>query len=267
MPQRRHWHELPKEISQRVEHRAGAVHAAYSVPTGASCDLAAVIDTDTGRVFCKGGKTDGPTAWLYRNEARVNPVLPDVAPRLCWTIEAKGWLILGFEYVAGRHADLAPGSPDLTAVADLLDTQSRLLTPSPPVRVQRFADRWCGLIAPELVDGDTLLHTDMTPRNFLVADRLRLVDWSSPALGAAWIDTALMLVRLVLAGHSSADAEAWAAQIPTWAHASDEALHAFADGLVRLWERKQRSAPSPHHGPLLRAAREWRDHLATRKSR
>ncbi|GIJ06850.1 hypothetical protein ACFFMR_07490 [Micromonospora andamanensis] len=267
MPRRRDWHELPEKLRRQIEQRTGAVHAAYSVPTGASCDLAAVVDTDTGRVFCKGGETEGLAAWLYRNEARVNPWLPDGAPRLHWTVEAEGWLILGFEYVAGRHPDLAPGSPDLTAVADLLTAQSRLLTPSPPVQVQRFADRWRGLIAPGLVDGDTLLHTDMTPRNFLVADRLRLVDWSSPARGAAWIDTALMLVRLVRAGHPPAEAEAWAAQIPTWAHASDEALYAFADGLVCLWERKQRSTPGPHHGPLLRAACEWRGHRATRKSR
>ncbi|MBX7268748.1 hypothetical protein KIF24_23825 [Micromonospora sp. Llam7] len=267
MPRRRDWHELPGEVRWQIEQRTGAVHAVYSVPTGASCDLAAVVDTDTGRVFCKGGETEGPTAWLYRNEARVNPWLPDVAPRLRWTVEAHGWLILGFEYVAGRHPDLAPGSPDLTAVAELLAIQSRLLTPSPPVQVQHFADRWRGLIAPDLVNGETLLHTDVTPRNFLVADRLRLVDWSSPARGAAWIDTALMLVRLVRTGHPPAGAEAWAAQIPTWAHASDEALHAFADGLVRLWERKQRSAPGPHHGPLIDAARRWRDHRVSRNGR
>ncbi|PWU52353.1 hypothetical protein DLJ47_19155 [Micromonospora sp. S4605] len=260
MPRRRHWHELPDAVRRHVEQNSGTVHAAYSIPTGASCDLAAVIDTDTGRIFCKGGEIDGPSAWLYRNEARVNPHLPDVVPCLRWTIEEEGWLLLGFEYVAGRHPDLAPGSPDLRPVAQLLSGVSRQLTPAPPIPVQRFADRWRDLIAPELVDGDTLLHTDLTLRNFLLGDRLRLVDWSSPARGAAWIDTAFMLVRLIRAGHEPAAAEAWARQVPAWAHAPDEAVNAFADGLVRLWKRKQQAALGPHHGPLLDAARQWRDY-------
>ncbi|QGN50487.1 hypothetical protein ACN26Y_02425 [Micromonospora sp. WMMD558] len=105
------------------------------------------------------------------------------------------------------------------------------LTPAPPIPLQRFADRWRDLIAAELVDGDTLLHTDMMPRNFLLADRLRLVHWSSPAHGAAWIDTAFLLVRLIRAGHEPAAAEACARQVPAWAHASGEAVNAFADGL------------------------------------
>ncbi|MEW2381446.1 hypothetical protein AB0873_05045 [Micromonospora sp. NPDC047707] len=148
-------------------------------------------------------------------------------------------------------------------MAQLLSALSRQLTPAPPIPVQRFADRWRDLIAAELVDGDTLLHTDMTPRNFLLAVRLRLVDWSSPARGAAWIDTAFMLVRLIRAGHEPAAAEAWARQVPAWVHASDEAVNAFADGLVRLWERKQWAAPGPHHGPLLDAARRWRAYRST----
>ncbi|MGN9778819.1 hypothetical protein ACTMS0_24110 [Micromonospora sp. H33] len=258
MPRRRHWPELPDEVRRQVEHHTNTVHAAYSIPTGASCDLAAVLDTDTGRIFCKGGESDGPSAWLFRNEARVNPHLPDVVPRLRWAIEEEGWLLLGFEYAAGRNPDLGPGSPDLLPVAQLLSTLSRQLTPAPPIPVQRFTDRWRDLIAPELVDGDTLLHTDMTPRNFLLDDRLRLVDWSSPARGAAWIDTAFMLIRLIRAGHEPAAAEAWARQVPAWAQARDEAVNAFADGLVRLWERKQQAAPGPHHGPLLDAARQWR---------
>ncbi|NLU80054.1 hypothetical protein HCA58_17015 [Micromonospora sp. HNM0581] len=47
--------------------------------------------------------------------------------------------------------------------------------------MQRFADRRRGLTAADLVDGETLLHTDVTTRNVLVADRLWGVDWSSPA--------------------------------------------------------------------------------------
>jgi hypothetical protein len=49
-----------------------------------------------------------------------------------------------------------------------------------------------------MVDGNTLIHTDVTPYNFLLHDGgVTLVDWSMPCGGAAWIDTALMVIRLV----------------------------------------------------------------------
>ncbi|MCX5069453.1 hypothetical protein OOJ91_26760 [Micromonospora lupini] len=225
--------------------------------------MALTLDTASGRFFCKGGETSSPIAWLYRNEARVNPWLPEVAPRLLWVVERDGWELLGFEHVAGRHPDLTPGSPDLPLLATLLTELNSQLTPCPPVALRPFADRWQTLIDPEVVDGDTLLHTDMTPRNFLARQRpgaaaeVRLVDWSSPARGADWIDAALLLLRLVRAGHTPAAAEAWAAQIPAYAVAPGKSVTGFADGLVRLWQRKHLVAPAPHHGPLLGAAQRW----------
>ncbi|MEU7618966.1 hypothetical protein AB0B27_23110 [Micromonospora rifamycinica] len=256
--QRRHsWEELPDRVRDEVSRHVGPIRLAVTVPSGASCDLAVTLDTAGGTFFCKGCQVDGPTDWLHRNEARVNRWLPPAAPRLRWTVERSGWLLLGFEYVPGRHPDLAPGSPDLAPLADLLAGLAHTLTPAPPVSVQRFTDRWRDLIAPQLVDGDTLLHTDMTPRNFLLGGRLRLVDWSSPARGAPWIDTAFLVLRLVRAGHEPADAEKWAARIPAFAAAPGHAVTAFAGALVQLWERKQHTAPASHHGPLLAAARCW----------
>ncbi|MFF0254284.1 hypothetical protein ACFYPW_17480 [Micromonospora zamorensis] len=264
MPRRRHWNELPEAVRGDVERHTGPIRSAETIPTGASCDVAVTLDTAAGRVFCKGGETGSSAAWLYRNEARVNPWLPDAAPRLLWVVERDGWLLLGFEHVAGRHPDLAPDSPDLPLLAALLTELSVQLTPCPPVAVRPFADRWQTLLAPELVDGDTLLHTDMTPRNFLVPEgralsamRVRLVDWSGPARGASWIDTALLVLRLVRAGNTPAAAEAWALQIPAYAAASEQAVTGFADALVLLWQRKQFAAPAPHHGPLLDAAHRW----------
>ncbi|WP_405426933.1 hypothetical protein [Micromonospora sp. NBC_00617] len=246
-----------------VARHTGPICSAETIPTGASCDVAATLDTASGSFFCKGGETSSPKAWLYRNEARVNSWLPEAAPRLLWTVERDGWLLLGFENVAGRHPDLTPGSPDLPLLATLLTELNNQLTPCPPVALRPFADRWQTLVDSELVDGDTLLHTDMTPRNFLVmqapaaAERVRLVDWSSPARGAAWIDAAFLVLRLVRAGHTPADAEAWAAQVPAYAAAPAESVTGFADGLVRLWQRKHLATPAPHHGPLLDAAQRW----------
>jgi hypothetical protein len=260
MPRRQHWTELPADVRREVDRHTGPVLSAYPISDGSSCDLAVTLETATGRVFCKGGEVGSPTTRLHRNEARVNPWLPDAAPRLLWTAERSGWLIIGFEHAPGRHPELAPGSPDLVQVAELLASLTRELTPCPPIRVQRFADRWRDLIDPELVDGDTLLHTDMTPRNFLLADRLRFVDWSGPCRSAAWVDTAFMLVRLIRADHDPAGAEAWAGQIPAWAGASNEALTAFAYALVGLWERMRQASPAPHHGPMLEAAQRWAAH-------
>lgn len=265
MPRRHEWNDLPVAVRREVERRAGEVSRAESLPDGASCELAVTLHTPAGQVFCKGGRTDGPKSWLYRKEARINPWLPEAAPRLRWTVERDGWLLLGFEHAPGRHPRLEPGSPDLDAVADLLVALARELAPCPPIEVQPFTERWRGLIAPELVDGDNLLHTDMTPRNFLLGDRLRLVDWSAPCRGAAWIDTAFMLVRLIRAGHSPADAEQWADRIPAFAEADAEAVTEFTDALVRLWEWMHRTAPAPHRGPLLDAARQWHAHRLGRQ--
>ncbi|MGC4749017.1 hypothetical protein ACLQ28_25645 [Micromonospora sp. DT201] len=265
MPRRRDWAELPEPVRAEVERHTGPIRSAATIPTGASCEVAVTLDTVTGLVFCKGGETGSPTAWLYRNEARVNPWLPDAAPRLLWTVERDGWLLLGFEHVVGEHPDLTPDSPDLPLLAALLTELSRQLTPCPPVALRPFRDRWHGLTDAELVDGDTLLHTDMTPRNFLVPlgrarSRVRLVDWSSPARGAAWIDSAFLALRLVRAGHTPAAAEEWAMQIPAYAAASEHAVTGLVDALVRLWQRKQLGAPAPHRGPILDAAHRWAAH-------
>jgi hypothetical protein len=264
---RRCWEELPEGVRRDVERHTGPIRSVSPIPTGAASDIAVTIDTDSGLVFCKGGEVDGPFGWLYRNEARLNPWLPAAAPRLLWTVERGGWLLLGFEHAAGRHPDLTPGAADLAPLATLLGDLGRRLTPCPPVAMPSFGDRWRTLIAPELVDGDTLLHTDMTPRNFLIepgsggdaeeSRGVRLVDWSGPARGAAWIDTALLLLRLIRAGHDPAAAEEWGRQVPAYANAPEPAVTAFADALVVFWQRKQETNPTSHHAPLIDAARRW----------
>ncbi len=191
-------------------------------------------------------------------EARVNPWLPDTAPRLRWVVESEGWLALGFDHVEGRHPDLTPGSDDLPAIADALTGLSQGLTPCPPVRVQPATVRWRNRIAPDLIDGQTLCHTDVTPLNFLVGPGVvRLVDWSMPIRGAAWIDAALMIVRLIRAGHTPAQAESWADRIPPWKQASPEAVGVFVSALAALWEQRLREYPVPHRRQLAEAAQAW----------
>jgi hypothetical protein len=218
--------------------------------------LAARLSTASGPVFCKGLRDDDRAARFLRNEIRVNRYLPLTVPTVLWTVDEDGWLLAGFEVVDGRHPGLHEDSADLPAVFGLLAANAEGLTPC-PVSVQRFAVRWEGLVDGAVVDGNTLLHTDMSPRNFLIGGGIWLVDWAGPAVGAAWIDTAFVMPRLILAGHSPEQAERWARTVPAFAGAAPEAITAFAVGLVTLWERKQRTVPAPHRGPLLAAAQQW----------
>jgi hypothetical protein len=261
---RRHWHELPPTVRAAVERRTGRILQASPVQAGSISDLATVLDTSDGRYFCKGAAAANPLGWMHRNEARINPHLPPQMPRLHWQVEQDGWLLLGFEYVDGRHPDLAPGSPDLSAVAATLTAMTTALTPCPPIRVQPATLRWADRIAPDLVDGDTLAHTDVTPYNFLIhGSRVTVVDWSMPCRGAAWIDAALMIVRLIRAGHTPDQAEAWAGRIPAWPAARPEAVDAFADAVAALNRERQHQRPAATHlGPLADAADCWARHRA-----
>jgi hypothetical protein len=256
---RRQWHELPPEVRAEVQVQTGPILRATPVEAGSISDFAAVLETRDGRFFCKGAVEANPMGWMHRNEARINPFLPAQMPRLQWQVETDGWLVLGFEYVEGRHPDLSPGSPDLPAVAAALGTMAGSLTPCPVPKVQAATVRWAGRVVPEAVDGQTLVHTDVTPHNFLIhAGGVTVVDWSMPCRGAAWIDTALMVVRLIRAGHPPNQAEAWASQIPVWSTAPLEAVDAFAAGITALSRDRQQQRPSVTHlGALADAAASW----------
>lgn len=263
---RRPWQELPSAVRAEVENRAGSIVQVTAVETGMTSDVAVVLETAGGRVFCKGAAAENPMRWMHRNEARLNAHLPASVPRLLWQVDRDGWLLLGFEHVAGRHPDLAPGSSDLTEVAATLNAMATVLTPSPQVAVQPATARWADYVPAEMVDGDTLVHTDVSPYNFLVHDLgVALVDWSMPCRGAAWIDTALMVVRLVRAGHSAGQAEAWAESVPVWSTAWPEAVDAFAAGIAQLSRIRREERPcAAHLGPLADAAARWNRHRSTR---
>jgi hypothetical protein len=232
---------------------------ATPVEAGSISDVAAVLETRDGRFFCKGASGDNPKAWMHRNEARINFCLPPQVPGLCWQVEADGWLLLGFEYVRGRHPDLRPGSRDLPALAATLTTMAAALTPCPAKKVQAATARWADRVAAEFVDGNTLLHTDVTPYNFLIHDAgIAVVDWSMPCRGAAWIDSALMVIRLIRAGHSPEQAEIWAGRIPEWQAADPQAVNAFSTGIAALSRERQRQRPTAAHlDPLASAAERW----------
>lgn len=255
---RRHWHDLPATVRNAVQERTGHIEKVEPVAAGSIANVAVIIHASDVAQFCKGIEVASPDAWMFRNEARVNGSLPQsIVPRLRWTVEKDGWLLLGFDHADGRHADLTVGSPDLPRIAATLGCLSTALTPCPVDPVQPAVARWAGRVAPELVDGTVLLHTDVTPRNFLMGECVAVVDWSTPCRGAAWIDTALMVVRLIRAGHTPQQAEQWAATVSTWATACPAALDAFVPAVAALYSQRQQKAPTAHRGELAAAASLW----------
>jgi hypothetical protein len=292
---RRSWEELPDGVRAAAVRHCGAMLGESTAPAGRHSEFSATLrvsggDTvPAGHVFVKGITTDSPGMRAHRHEANVNPALPDLAPRLLWTVDHAGWLLLGFEHAAGRHADLSPGSPDLPLVAGAAEILATTLTPA-PVDAPRLATHWARLaawrrlrhdppadlhpwshanldrfvawerLAFSAVDGASLAHTDLHSLNLLAGRELRVVDWAWSRSAAPWVDAGFLVLRLIEAGHTPAEAEHWAAGIEVWAAVPDEARTAFAVAVLGIWEFLQRDSPLPHRERLTAAARSWVRH-------
>ncbi|MYW01851.1 phosphotransferase [Streptomyces sp. SID3343] len=288
MPRRHTWTELPETVRVTIEQHTGPIRAIRTPEAGKNSEFLATLRTDAGSVFCKGVRTDRPYAWTLRNEAALGPFLPPLlAPRLLWSIVRDGWHMLGFEHVPERHPSLSPTSYDLNKVGDLVATMAEVMTPCPPAALRSIADRWGSAPgwaavyakSPDDLDpwahahigalttlergaflgGDTLVHSDLHAENMLVEDgHVRVIDWAWSARGAAWTDTAYVVVRLMHAGHTPQAAEAWALHAPAFAKAPEPVITAFAAKLSGMWEYLARSPKARAHSRALAdTARRW----------
>lgn len=286
------WQELPTAVRTAIEHETGPVARAEIPDAGRNSDFSATLHTSTGIIFCKAiADAEGSRGHMHRREAAVNPWLPhSVAPLLLWTTEADGWLVLGFDHVPGRHADLSPGSPDLTAVATTVTALTDALTHC-PAEVPRLADQWDRLSAwrrlakrpdasldvwtvdhldelcaweargIELVNGDNLVHTDLHSLNILVGPKgTRIVDWAWSRTGAAAVDMAFLIARLVAAGHTPAAAERWADDLAVWHATTPAERTAFAVSIWGIWTHQSLEQPRPLWDELVPAAAAWARH-------
>lgn len=78
----------------------------------------------------------------------------------------------------------------------------------------------------------------------LISDRAHTIDWAWPTRGAAWIDPAVIILRLVEAGHSAEGADTWArASFASWASAPTAGVTVFADAGAAAWEEIARNDP------------------------
>ncbi|MDA2807152.1 phosphotransferase family protein [Nocardiopsis suaedae] len=259
---RRGWTALPPQVRRAVEAHTGSPVVVEPVGSGANSAIAAVVHGPDGPVFVKGLPVDHRQAWTQDREAAIAPHLAGVAPQMLWRVRLEGWDLIGWEHISGRRADFSPGSPDLPLVAELL----RLLAerPCPDVPLKPVA-RWREHVEDpgelDLLDGTALAHTDLNPGNVLVADdgRAVLVDWAWPTRAAAWIDAACWVVWLIASGHTPASAERWAATIPAWKRADEQALGVFATVQARLWAGIATEA-APWTGRVASAAARWQEH-------
>ncbi|GAA3710898.1 aminoglycoside phosphotransferase [Streptomyces sp. NEAU-PBA10] len=251
------WKSLPSAARKAIETRVGPVSGWTAAATGMNSTVAGALHTSAGTVFVKAAEHGHPWA-AQRTEAVINPHVTPVSPRLLLHVDTAGWDVLVFEFVPGRSADLGPGSPDLDPVADVVAALGRLPLPDLALpTVQEHFTTGGETAELEQLAGRDLLHLDLNPDNIRVNTRARIVDWASPTVGAAWVDVAGLIVRLLDAGHTPESADRWARRMPAWrsAPAAGVAVHAAVN--ARAWAKTAQRAPFPWAVRLADAAEQW----------
>ncbi|MGW1675560.1 aminoglycoside phosphotransferase [Streptomyces sp. NPDC002324] len=260
---RRHFHDLPAQARQAIADKSGPIRAARTAKGGLNSGIAAFLDTDDGPLFVKGIPADNPQAPAQRREAAINPHLPRACPRLYWHIETAGWDLLGYEVLQGRHADYTPRSADLPLIADAITELQKITAPA-DIAIKEAEQRWAAYAPPGtagLFAGDTLLHTDLAPHNVIVNNRAHAIDWAWPTRGAAWIDLAILILRLLEAGHTPAEADAFAHRFPSWRNAPAKAVQAFAAANSAAWQEIARADTAPWKTAMVHHAAAFHTHV------
>ena len=255
------WDSLPVELREAVEAHTGPVVEEEPSRYGINSQITSTLHTVEGTVFVKGAQDERGRKAL-RNEAAVNPHVSKLAPRLLFEAEAGGWHLLGFEHLQGRHIDYSPGSADLAKLAELVGLLQE--TPRPQSTLLPFERRWSNLDGNlALLSGDAFLHTDFNSSNLLVTeDRAYLLDWAWSCKGAAWIDPAFLVVRLIANGHAPDQAETWASQFRSWLEASPEAVNTFVTLNARLWDQAMKREARESWAAITAASKRWADYRA-----
>jgi aminoglycoside phosphotransferase (APT) family kinase protein len=278
------WDLLPPMMRRTIEgYLGGQVVDARSAGSGFTPGFASVLTcADGSRHFVKAAsrKAQRPFAEAYQEEARklrsLPPGLP--VPRLLWTHEDDLWVALGIEYVDGANPVRPWRDDQLGACLDALEVLAGRLTP-PPTALSTFAEEFAGCLSgwdhvrrvspglphleeaaalasgfAEATRGGTLVHTDARDDNFLVRNgQALLCDWNWPVVGAAWIDTVLLLIS---AHGDGLDAD----EILARRTLARDAEPAHVDALLALiagYFFERRDEPAPNSSPYLRRHQDW----------
>ena len=275
------WQSIPDGLRDGITARTGPVAEASSPSGGYTPGLAACLTLHNGgRVFVKALPAGHPFATSYRHEAAAADPVAAVAdvPALRWHDEIAGWIVLAFDAVSGRHANLEPSGQDLPVVLDAI-TALDVAATGLPQRAERIGpwlhgwaelasspcpglDSWAATHLTELSSaerqwpaharGTTLVHGDLRADNILITDGgAAFVDWAFAAAGAAWLNLADLVPQMILAGHGPADAEQQLAGLPAWRAAPPDAITSYAAACAGYWTRWAQQ-PAPADAPNLR---------------
>lgn len=233
------WREMPEGLRFQIEERLGSsVVEARSQPGGFSPGLAARLRLgDGGSVFVKaaGPEPNPDTPEVHRAEVKLARELPEgiPTPRLLWTLDEGGWVVLAFEDIEGQPPQMPWRQDELSQVLVLIEELSVRLTPSPiSTRLLSEAlanpfNSWRRLleeseshsrIDPRALarldhfasleenwalgsSGETLIHLDIRADNLIMTPSgPYVVDWPHACIGAPWVDLALFLPSLAMQG-------------------------------------------------------------------
>lgn len=262
------WEDLPGEVKDAIEKRTGRILEAHTATAGQNSPMAATVTTEHGKTFVKGLPRSENRSSSQAREIAVAPLVREISPHLYWHFEEADWIVLGYQHVEGRHADYRPESRDPAALLPILLALGEIEVPSGSGPFKLAEDRWKTYVEDpdelETFRGTTLQHTDWIPHNVLIsAERAYLIDWAWPTLGAAWMDPAYFLIRLMASGHSPEDAESFAAQVPAFAKADPAHLDVFARVNVRMWDEIEAQSIG-HISSWMRgvvaASRDWAEY-------
>jgi len=217
-------------------------------------------------------------ATAYREEARKLKSLAGwlPAPRLRWHDEAYDWVVLGFEYVEARAPHRPWTEADLAAVSDLLVAAAGTLTPPPGSGWSTFAEAHATFPAywdrlghlphaaeaaalaaafAEHTAGETLVHLDVRDDNVLIrpGGSALICDWNWPVLGAAWIDSLLLLIGPCGDG---LDVGRHLAAHPLLASVAPDAIDSVL-ALMAGYFLASSTDPVPTFSPHVRAIQQW----------
>jgi hypothetical protein len=285
------WDELPAEVRALVSRRCGAeVVGATSIGAGFTPGFASrLLLADGRRVFVKAAdeRTRAPFAASYRAEAAKLVALPPAvpAPRLLWSHDADGWVVLAVQDVVGVSPPRPWTEAHLDAVLDALEATAHALTPPPPgVKWPSFADEYgdlpgywsacadagrvpagllpyadrCSELAAAsvgLLAGNTACHTDVRDDNILIDTdgSVWFCDWNWVVRAHPAFDSLAVLLCAHGDGH---DADALLERRAVTRALPDGLVDGFL-ALLLGYFLVQAAEPAPDTSPWLRAHQGW----------
>jgi hypothetical protein len=293
------WWAVPTAVRVAFEAWAGSpVVQASSQASGFSPGVAAILQVANGqRWFVKavGSELNADSPVFHRREARIAAALPEhvPAPRLRWSYDNDGWVVLAFDVVRGHHPKQPWRDDELDLVLHGLYALSMSLTPS-PIRDVRSAsdaveqvisgwrqlrhkapeglDAWSSRHleelaeledeAPAAVSGETLLHFDVRADNILVDEgHVWFFDWPHACTGAAWIDVIAFAPSVAMQG--GPEPEVLLRRYPGSAEADPRAVTAAVAAVAGFFTRHALLPPPPGL-PTLRAFQAGQGTIARR---